>query len=73
MNKMNLYNLTTSQQRKDLKEVEVTIIEGKDYNKDETDKIYNTLTSYIFNKSKFDIPLELNRFMATLNILQRKK
>ena len=70
---MNLYNLTNKVQRDELKEVEVTIEQGKDYTDEEANKIYNTLISYIFSKSKMDIASEIKKFEDTLNILQCKR
>ena len=68
---MSLYNEITEQQCKDLKEADITI-ENRNYNIEETKNIYNNLTSYIFSKSKIDIPTELKKYEKILQIIVEK-
>lgn len=68
---MNLYKGTTEQQRNDLKEADI-IIENKDYSREETKNIYSNLTSYIFSKSKIEIPTELKKYEEILQIVAEK-
>lgn len=69
---MNLYNLTSQEQRNDLKEADITILKDKDYNKEERNVIFNALTSHIFSKSKKDIPMELGKYDKFLEIIKNK-
>lgn len=70
MIKMNLYNKISQKQREDLKEADIIILEGKDYTKEETNIMYNTLTSHIFSKSKKDIPNEIGKFRDVLEFIK---
>ena len=54
---MELYKEISKKQRENLKEADIFIIENKDYNEDEINLIFNTLTAHIFSKSKNDIQL----------------
>lgn len=68
---MNLYKDITEQQKNDLKEADI-IIENRDYSVEETKNIYSNLTSYIFNKSKIEIPTELKKYEEILQIVSKK-
>lgn len=68
---MNLYKDITQQQKNDLKEADI-IIENRDYSVEETKNIYSNLTSYIFNKSKIEIPTELKKYEEILQIVSKK-
>lgn len=69
--KMNLYERITEKQRIDLKEADIDI-ENRDYSIEETKNIYSNFTSYIFNKSKIEIPTELKRYENVLQIITEK-
>lgn len=68
---MNLYNATSQKQRDYLKEADITILKDKDYNKEERNVIFNTLTSHIFSKSKKDIPMELGKYDKFLDTIKQ--
>lgn len=67
---MNLYERITEKQRIDLKDADI-VLENKNYSKEETKNIYSNLTSYIFSKSKTDIPTELKKYEAVLQIISK--
>ena len=68
---MELYKEISKKQRENLKEADIFIIENKDYNEDETNLIFNTLTTHIFSKSKNDIPNELGKFRRVLQLIEK--
>lgn len=68
---MNLYNLTSQEQRNDLKEADITILKDKDYNKEERNAIFNVITTHIFSKSKKDIPIELLKYDKFLDTIKQ--
>lgn len=68
---MNLYNATSQKQRDYLKEADITILKDKDYNKEERNVIFNTLTSHIFSKSKKDISMELGKYDKFLDTIKQ--
>lgn len=64
---MNLYKNTSNEQRNDLLEADVKI-EDREYSKEEILQIKNSVTSYIFSKSKKDIGKEIDKFNSFLKI-----
>lgn len=62
---MNWYKKYDEKKRKLLKEADL-ILEDKEYNVDETKKIYDTIVAHIFSQSKNNISNETNKFIDIL-------
>lgn len=62
---MNWYKKYDEEKRKLLKEADL-ILEDKEYNVDETKKIYDTIVAHIFSQSKNNISNETNKFIDIL-------
>lgn len=72
MLKLNLYEEINEKQNELLKEADI-IIENKNYNKEEIDYIYNSLSNHIFSKSKNDVGKEINKYMNLMQFIDNKR
>mgnify|MGYP002710113566 CR=1 FL=1 len=69
---MNLYNEINEEQRNLLSEAGIKL-ENKDYTKDEIIALENSITGYIFSKSKKEIGETTNKYMKILQFMEKLK
>lgn len=69
---MNLYVGINEKQRNLLREAGIEL-ENKDYTKDEITALENSITDYIFSKSKKEIEETTNKYMKILQFMEYKK
>ena len=65
---MNLYRVTNTEQKALFNEAGI-IVENREYTQEEINALKSSIGSYIFSKSKKEIPTETNRFMTIINIM----